>query len=354
MQNAIVLANGHFTDFHGKTSHALVRRSERYRILAVIDPDHAGSDAGLLLDNRHRGIPVLESVKAALASLETRPEVCIVGVATGGGVLPAQLRRDLLEAASRGLDLVNGLHQSLADDPDLSAAARAGGARILDIRRPRPTAELRFWTGDVRNVPALRVPVLGTDCAVGKRTTCVMLRDACRGDGIRAEMVHTGQTGWLQGSPYGFLFDATPNDFVCGELEGAILRCHEDADPEVIFIEGQAALRNPSGPCGAELIVAGAASGVVLQHAPARRHFIDVTAYAHEIPPIEEELRLISLLGVEVWAVTLNEQGMDEERARETATRLRARLGLPVVLPLRDGVREIVERIRGRLPGGRA
>ena len=88
-------------------------------------------------------------------------------------------------------------------------------------------------------------------------------------------MVYTGQTGWLQGYPHGFIFDATPNDFVCGELEGAILECARELEPEVIFIEGQAALRNPAGPCGSEMIISAGASGVILQHAPARKYVED-------------------------------------------------------------------------------
>ena len=35
-------------------------------------------------------------------------------------------------------------------------------------------------------------------------------------------MIYTGQTGWLQGGEYGFIFDSTLNDFVSGELENAI------------------------------------------------------------------------------------------------------------------------------------
>ena len=38
--------------------------------------------------------------------------------------------------------------------------------------------------------------------------------------GRRTEVIYTGQTGWLQGFRHGFIFDATLNDFVSGELEG--------------------------------------------------------------------------------------------------------------------------------------
>ena len=81
--------------------------------------------------------------------------------------------------------------------------------------------------------------------------------------GIRTELVFTGQTGWMQGAPFGFIFDSIPNDFVSGELERAILDCVREDAPDVLFLEGQSALRNPSGPCGSELILSGAARGVI-------------------------------------------------------------------------------------------
>ena len=91
--------------------------------------------------------------------------------------------------------------------------------------------ELRFWTGDIAQVRAPRLAVLGTDCALGKRTTARLLVQACRGAGLRAEMVYTGQTGWMQGGRYGFILDATPNDFVAGELEAAVVACDGSSVP---------------------------------------------------------------------------------------------------------------------------
>jgi hypothetical protein len=147
--------------------------------------------------------------------------------------------------------LVNGLHQP-ADDPELAGIARDRGARIIDIRRPRPTAELSFWSGEVLGLATPRIAVLGTDCAIGKRTTCSLLVDACRRGGLRAEMVYTGQTGGSRHPPR-FILDATLPDFMCGESSG---------DPRLpARLTGDhpsrgGGARNPSGPCGAEFILA--------------------------------------------------------------------------------------------------
>lgn len=343
-ETAVVLANDSFRRIRAKTAHGMVRGPSRYRVLAVVDATCAGSDAGELLDGRRRGIPIVPSLAEALRL--GRPDYCVLGVATAGGKLPAELRGTLAEAARAGLSLVNGMHELLSDDEELVRLTAASGARIIDLRKPRPVRELRFWTGDVDRLETPVVAVLGTDCAVGKRTTCMQLREALRRRGVRAEAVYTGQTGWLQGMQHGFLLDATANDFVSGELEGAVLACARELDPEVILLEGQSALRNPSGPCGSELILSAGARAVVLQHAPGRSKF---HGHAHPIPPIEEELQLIRLLGAEVWALTLNEEGLDDGAAEAARVGLEARLGVPVFLPLRGGsellARLVAERI---------
>ncbi len=201
--------------------------------------------------------------------------------------------------------------------------------------------ELAFWTGAALKLELLRIAVLGTDCALGKRTTTQLLVAECRARGLRAEMIYTGQTGWLQGTRHGFVLDATPNDFVAGELERALLECVRDERPEVVFLEGQSALRNPSGPCGAELLLSAGARWVVLQHAPARRFYDGTEELGCEIPPLADEIELLRHYEAEVLGVTLHTEGLAPGAARALETEL----GLPVVLPLTEGVGRIVDRL---------
>ncbi|MCG8462074.1 MAG: DUF1611 domain-containing protein [Holophagales bacterium] len=349
---ALLLAHDHYRGVFAKTSHGLVRGPSRWPIAGVIDPSCAGEDAGTLLDGRERGIPIFPSVAAALEQLETRPTVCVVGVATVGGVLPDSIRLDLGTAADAGLDLVNGLHHLLSEkEPDLAERVAAAGGKIVDIRKPRPIDELSFWTGAVLELEVPRVAVLGTDCALGKRTTAGLLRQELRRRGLRAEMVYTGQTGWLQGYRHGFIFDATANDFVSGELERAVLACAREAGPDLILIEGQSGLRNPSGPCGSELVLSARAAGVVLQHAPARRYYEGFEGRAGcEMPSLESEIRLLEAYGAKVWGIGLHTEGLDLEQARVERNRAREELGLPVELPLVDGVAGLAEAILERIP----
>ena len=343
---AIVLAHQYYRTENAKTAHGLVRGSDRFRILAVIDPECAGQDAGELLDGVHRGIPVLPSIADAVARLPERPRHALIGVATHGGRITPELRGYMLEAVNHGLGLINGLHDFTADDPEIAAAAREQVVELIDLRRPRPSRELHFWSGAIAGVSIPRIAVLGTDCAIGKRTTTRILTTALNAAGVRTEMIYTGQTGWLQGGRYGFVLDAVANDFVSGELEHALVSCARELGPDLMLIEGQSALRNPSGPCGAELLVSGGARGVILQHAPARRYFDGCEAYGYRIAPLADEIRLIAMYGARVLGVTLNGAGLAPEALRRTQRELADELGLPVVLPLEEGVETLLPVIR--------
>ncbi len=343
---AIVVCDGLFATANAKTAHGLVRGTDRYRILAVIDAPSAGRDAGEVLDGRPRGIPVHAAIADALRALGAIPDFCVVGVATSGGRVTAGLRALLREALESGMSLVNGLHEFLSDDPELMSIAGRKGLTIRDVRKTARRGDLHFWNGSILRVGTPRIAVLGTDCALGKRTTARFLLEACRGAGIRTELVFTGQTGWMQGAPFGFILDSVPNDFVSGELEHAVVSCWEAAKPELILIEGQSSLRNPSGPCGSELLLSGRARGVILQHAPARREYEGLEGLGLAIPPVSDEIALIRQFGARTLAVTLNGEGSTLEGLRAHQRRLEAELGVPVVLPLEEGVSALVPAVR--------
>ena len=89
---ALVVCDGLYATPNAKTAHGLVRGTERYTVLAVIDAPTAGRDAGDVLDGRRRGIPIYASIADALRSLPKTPDFCVVGVATSGGRVTPGLR----------------------------------------------------------------------------------------------------------------------------------------------------------------------------------------------------------------------------------------------------------------------
>ncbi len=340
--NAIVITAGYLDSSNGKTAHGLIRGTDRFNIVGVVDHKHAGKDAGEVLDGKKRNIPVYATIADFVRDGKAKAEYCVLGVATKGGVIPDSLRVMLREALENNFHLVNGLHDYVSDHPDLAELARSRGLQLIDVRKPKKFKDLHFWSGKISTVHCPKIAVLGTDCALGKRTTTRFLTEAMRKAGYKAEMIYTGQTGWMQGAKYGFIFDSTLNDFISGEMEHAIVQCWEEVKPDIIFIEGQSSLRNPSGPAGAEWIVSAAANGVVLQHNPARKQYKDMEFYPAYLPDPKDEIELIRIYGAPTVALMINTMKMSLQDARDYAARYQQTLGIPTLLPLEDGVDALI------------
>ena len=347
---AVIITQGLFATNKAKTAHGLVRDSSRYRILAVIDEASAGQDAGVVLDGTPRNIPIYASIADFQQASSEPAQYCLVGIAGKGGRIPEGMLAIVEEALLARMHVVSGLHEFMGDIPGLATLAEANDVTLTDIRRPKPKDELAFWSGDIRTVDCLKLAVLGIDCNVGKRTTARLLLHALREAGVRTEMIYTGQTGWMQGNRYGFIFDSTFNDFISGEIEAAVVRCYREAQPDVILLEGQSSLRNPSGPGGAEFLVSGQARHVVLQCAPGRTYYSGFEDERWQLPSVASEVALIRHYGSEVIALTLNTEGLNEEEARRYQRQYQDELGVPTLLPLPDGLSALVEVIQRLLP----
>jgi uncharacterized NAD-dependent epimerase/dehydratase family protein len=344
-EKAIVVTNGFLGKLQAKTCHGLLRGTERFEILAVIDDSQPGKDAGEVMDGKTLGIQVYESIQSYLDANNGVPTYCVVGVAVEGGILPDHFRNTLYFAMEKGMSIVCGLHSILSEDEAFAERAQQFGVDLIDVRKPRPYHQLHFWTGKIYNVEVPRIAVLGIDCAVGKRTTCRWIMETCNANNIKTEMIYTGQTGWLQGSKYGFIFDSTLNDFIGGEIEHAIVTCAEEVKPDLIVVEGQSALRNPSGPCGSEFILSGDIKHVVLQHAPGRTYFDDDEKLGIPLPSIESEIELIRMYGAEVIAVTLSEEGLNEIDMQHFKRELEIKTNIPVIRPLKEGLDALIPLI---------
>lgn len=349
MNKAIVLTNGLFLKINAKTAHGLVRGTEKFEIIGVVDGiETAGKDAGELLDGKKRNIPIFSDVEKAVNAL---PEInfLIVGVATLGGVFPPDMLEIIRNAIQNKISIVNGLHEYLSEKEELVSLAKENNVELIDIRKPKSRKDLHFWTGEIWTVEAPIIAVLGMDCAMGKRTTARMIKEACLKEGINMQMIYTGQTGWLQGGKYGFIFDSTLNDFVSGEIEHAIVSCWKETKADFILLEGQSSLRNPSGPCGFEFLISGHAKNVILVHAPKRQYF-DNEEHFGEIPSLASEIEIISKLGSKVIALALNTQGCTFEESKFYQEHYQNLLNIPVLLPIEEGVEKIIPTLNALKP----
>ncbi len=346
--NAIVYCQGAFGTTNGKTAHGLVRRTRRYRVLAVVDAKCAGNDAGEILDGTPRGIPIHPTVGAAVEAMHAgangRPSYLVVGLAPDGGRLPAAAREEIKTALELGLNVDSGLHDFLSEDAELAGLAAKHGATIRDVRKPPDRRQLHFFSGKIEQVTSLKVALLGTDSAVGKRTTAWLLLDSLESAGFTAELVGTGQTAWMQGARYSVMLDSLVNDFVAGEIEHAVWSAWNDVRPDVIVIEGQGSLMNPAYPGGHEILAAGRPDVVVLQHAPARSEYDGFPGYPlHHLRRQIEAVEILS--GKPVIAITINHEDLTESETEAVCASIRAETGLPTSAPLRTGLQPVLAAI---------
>src|SRR3954469_11225273 len=86
-QTAIVYCEANFGAIDGKTANGLVRHSETYEILSVIDGEQVGLDAGEVLGGEPNGIPVCADLEDAIARAGAVPDAFIFGVAPSSGML---------------------------------------------------------------------------------------------------------------------------------------------------------------------------------------------------------------------------------------------------------------------------
>ena len=200
-----------------------------------------------------------------------------------------------------------------------------------------------------------RIAVLGTDGAIGKRTTATILTRALNERGIRAVLVGTGQTGLIQGARYGVALDAIPCQFCSGEMEAAVVEAFEAEHPDVIIIEGQGALSHPAYLSSTFILRGGRPDAVILQHAPARRMLGDFP----DVPtptPLSEIALLRAFAGVEVIGLTINHEDMTDAEVSAAIILYELELGIPATDALTRPVARLVDMVVGGLPraGGEA
>lgn len=344
---AVVYCEANFASIDGKTANGLVRSSQRYRIVAVVDSTCMHADAGIALGGEFAGIPMVASLPEALVASDA--DVFIFGLAPLSGLMSVGDRAAVMEAVESGLDIVSGLHEFFNDDLEIAAAAVRMGVQLHDVRRPRPTKDLRMFDGAIESVDCVRIAVLGTDGAIGKRTTSTILTAALNAAGIHAVMVGTGQTGLMQGAAFGVALDAIPLQFGVGELEGAVVAAWEAEHPQVIVIEGQGALSHPAYLSSTVVLRAARPHGVVMQHAPARRMLSDYPEVPMPLP--ESEIALIEVFGrTRVIGMTINHENMTDVEVTAAIALYESQLGVIATDALWRDPSELVSMVTNAFP----
>ena len=322
----LILAEGKSDDAHyGKTMRGVVAYSP-HPTVAIVDSGRAGKT--------YERIPIVASVEEGLAY---EPDTALVGVATQGGRFPPAWRELLKESIAAGLDVENGLHEFLTDDPEIAQLASERGVELRDLRKPPPG--LSVPTGENLRIQAKIVLTVGSDCAIGKKTVAIELDRAARARGLKSEFVPTGQTG-IAIAGWGLAVDAVVADFLAGAAEWLVVEGARRGG-ELLFVEGQGALVHPAySGVTMGLLHGSAPHALVLCH---RAGAEVVEGYPdHPLPPLAELVELherasLPLRPARVAAIALNTHGLSEEDAHAAAAAARAETGLPADDPVRFG-----------------
>jgi uncharacterized NAD-dependent epimerase/dehydratase family protein len=269
----------------------------------------------------------------------------VIGLAPDGGRLPKKAKKVIENALEMGWNVDSGLHDFLTNDKRLTLLAFENGCKIRDIRKTPDRDQLHFFTGEIEKVDCLKLAVLGTDSALGKRTTAWILVHAFRKTGLKAEMIGTGQTAWMQGAKYSMVMDSCINDFVSGEIEHAVVSAYKNEKPDVIIIEGQGSLMNPAYPGGFEILAAGRPDFVILQHAPKRLEYDGFPGYT--MHPIKQQIQAIEVIsGKKVIAITVNHENMAKDEILPACEALEKETGIPAFDVLKFGAEPLIELLK--------
>ncbi len=329
-----LLTDGFSTPFLAKTAISLLRYRQS-DIACVLDAAEAGQSADSLF-GAGGGVPVVASLK------EVDADALFIGIAPPGGALPDHWQGIIVEALSSGIDVVSGLHDFLSDNQDFVAAAKASGARLIDVRK---NDEHETAQADGFHTNCLRIHTVGHDCSVGKMVTSLEIHRGLVESGEDAQFLATGQTG-IMISGEGIPIDCVVADFVNGAAE-KLVKKNEQHD--ILLIEGQGSISHPSFSAVTLGLLHGCApDGLILCYEVGRtlvKGLDDIP-----IPPLEKLIAAYETIAslrhpCRVIGIAMNSRTISSEEAAVERERVSVEFGLPVCDVYRDGPAVLVEAV---------
>lgn len=341
----LILTEGHTEPHTAKTASCLIRYC-RDEVVALLDSTQRGRRSQELL-GVGGDLPVVGSIAEAPGA-----NTLLLGIAPAGGKIPLSWRKVILEAISRGMAVVAGLHDFLTEDAEFVEAARRAGVTLTDVRKnnEKDVARQRGLRRD-----CLRIVTVGNDCSVGKMVTAVELTRGLQRAGRDAKFLATGQTGiMVEGD--GCPIDRVIADFVSGAVESMVQR---NQHHEILLVEGQGSLVHPSYSGVALSLLHGAApQALILCYEVGRDK---VAGLEHlSIPPLPRIKELNEIMASIYWpcpviGVSMNSRRVDGPAAEAERVHVERALGVPACDVIRHGPQVLVDAILQfhRQPGWR-
>ncbi len=329
-----ILTEGKSNPHVGKTARNLMLYKPE-EVVAVIDSTQVGKTAQELF-NSGNNIPVVASVD------DVDADTLLVGIATPGGVLPPELKKIVIQAVNKGMNIISGLHEYLSDDPEITELAKVKNATIWDVRK---NDEHDVVHRKNINENCFRLHTVGNDCSLGKMIVSYELSKSLNDAGCDAKFCATGQTGIvLEGE--GVPIDNVIGDYINGAAEKLVLK---NQHHEMILIEGQGSLVHPrySG------VTLGLLHGcqphaMIMCYEMGRTHIHGVDGF--EIPPLKKVISLYEQMASvmnysEVIGIAVNTRKFGEDEARAEIERVSDEFNLPATDVIRFGTKPLVDAI---------
>jgi uncharacterized NAD-dependent epimerase/dehydratase family protein len=331
----VILTDGHTNPITAKTASCVIRYKPQ-EVVALLDTTQPGRTSEELL-----GVGGAIPVVASLADAEDA-NTLMIGIAPSGGKLPAAWKKIILEAIDRGMTIVSGLHDFLANDAEIAAAANRRGVEIYDVRKnnERDVANRRNLRED-----CLRIHTVGQDCSVGKMLASVEITLGLKARGYDTKFIATGQTGiMIEGD--GCPVDCVVSDFVNGAVEKLILaNQHHD----ILVVEGQGSISHPRySAVTAGLLHGCVPHGMIMVYEAGRK-----TVYGMDYVPLTPLAKLVEAYEMlaslampsRVIGVAMNSRLLSADDAETERERVRHELGVPACDVIRHGPGDLIDAI---------
>ena len=326
-----VYMEGHIDSDYGKMGTGVVRYLKN-PIIGVIDKTHAGKSMTDFIDIE-REIPIIENVNRAIS---LGAEVLVIGIAPSGGRILDGWKPIIEESIKSGLSIVNGLHDLLL--PEWRNIINRGKQWIWDVRVPQFTPAIA--TARASSLSNKRVLFIGTDMAVGKMTSGLELYEDLLQRRVKVSFIATGQIGiTIMGR--GIPLDAFKIDHACGAVEQMVM---EDADKEILIVEGQGSLLHPGssatlplmrGSCPTHLILCIRADKMTLR-SPKNIIIPDLKKFI----TLNEDLATVvgTYPRAKVIGICANTSMLSKENAKNFIYSISEKTGVETTDPVRFGV----------------
>ncbi|MCK6076577.1 DUF1611 domain-containing protein [Paenibacillus silvae] len=345
MKNVAILLEGESNHESAKTAMGLIRFSE-YHIVGVIDSEQEGKTTQEVL--RCGGsIPFFASLRS-LMERGLAVDTVIVGCSYAGGKIPLHMRPVIKEAIQCGLTVMSGLHELLEEDLEFSQLAKQYNSQLIDIRHMRNQQYVSRYHPHREHTKTLLT--VGSDCDVGKMTTTLLLNQAAKQHQFNSIFAATGQTG-IMIAGHGVPVDRTISDYTIGLVSQYVANLTQEHD--LVFVEGQGGILHGNISLG--IFQGSDPDYLVLCHEVSRRTMKYYEMW--EVPPLERFIQVYEEVGTwvrskkpaKILGVSLNTRSLSDAEALNYIQQAQEQLKLPVIDPVRYGVKKLWEAIENQI-----